>query len=72
MPVCHDCGKAVPWDKTNGKYHIATHDCKPTPKKPHKDIDKVVGVCFNGYNLEEGLLEHVLGKDTHKNINMGG
>lgn len=72
MPVCHDCGKTVPWDKTNGKYHIATHDCKPTPKKPHKDIDKVVGVCFNGYNLEEGLLEYVLGKDTHKNINMGG
>lgn len=72
MPVCHDCGKTVPWDKTNGKYHIATHDCKIVPKKPHKDIDKVVGVCFNGYNLKEGLLEHVLGKDTHKNISMGG
>lgn len=72
MPVCHDCGKTVPWDKTDGKYHIATHDCKLAPKKPHKDLDKVVGVCFNGYNLKEGLLEHVLGKDTHKNISMGG
>lgn len=72
MPVCCDCGRTVPRDKTNGKYHIASHDCKPTPKKPHKDIDKVVGVCFNGYNLEEGLLEHVLGKDMHKNIKMGG
>ncbi len=71
MPVCHDCGKTIPWDKTNGKYHIAAHDCKTVIKKPHKDIDKVVGVCFNGHNLEEGLLEHVLGKGQHNNIKMG-
>lgn len=67
MPICYSCGGPVKWEKTNGKYHLADHDCKPKPKEVDPDFEKrlalVTGVCFNGYNLEEGLLEHVLDKD---------
>tara|TARA_R110001592_G_C13193009_1_gene753690 strand:- start:16580 stop:16810 length:231 start_codon:yes stop_codon:yes gene_type:complete len=66
MPICRECGDFVKWEKTNGKYHLADHNCKPKPKKVDPDFEKrlalVKGVCFNGHNLEEGLLEYVLDK----------
>lgn len=66
MPNCRECGEFVKWKETNGKYHLADHNCIPNPKKVAPDFEKrlalVKGVCFNGHNLKEGLLEHVLDK----------
>lgn len=66
MPICYSCGKSVEWKKTKGKYHLADHNCKPKPKKVDPDFEKrlalVKGVCFNGYNLKEGLLKYILDK----------